>query len=168
MNEGMQKTLHALKDVQGIQGSFVMNDEGRLLAMEMPSLYDESLFGDVGSRLERLSETFSSLGEEMDTCMVRFQDHILSLKQFPTGGSLCILSDATVNLPALRMATNLAQRRLAAEVPKAEPLSAAAAAVPAPAPAPPPVAAAAPQPEPVAVATAPKPVRYYRGHPVDD
>lgn len=168
MSESIQKTLRALKDVQGTRGSFVLNGDGRLLAMEMPSLFEPSMFADLGPRIERLAETFSALGDEMESCLIRFSDHLLCVKQFPKGGTLCILTDAAVNLPALKMAVNLAHRRLSTEIPGAEPLgSAADAAAPAAAASAPPLEPPpekAPDPEPARAARGPV---YYRGHLVD-
>jgi len=182
MSDIIQKTLHALKDVQGIQGSFVLNPDGALLAMEMPSLFDAPMFADLGPRIERLAEGFSSLGDELESCLIRFSDHMLCVKQFPKGGALCILTEISVNLPALKMASNLAHRKLTTEVETAQPLSSklnGSVVVPpsavAPSP-PPPAAQAAPLvaeddaaesyvPRTVEHATAP---RYYRGQLIDD
>ncbi len=169
MSETIHKALVALKDVQGIEGSFLLNADGALLAMEMPSLYDAALFKDVGPRIERLAESFSSFGDEFESCVIRFSDHLLCVKQFAKGGALCILTNATVNLPALKMAINLTHRRLAPEIAGAKPLAIAAAAA-----GPDVVAAAATTP------AAPPPngqtialhehrtPRFYRGHPVED
>lgn len=168
MSETIQKTLQALKDVQGTRGSFVLNKDGKLLAMEMPSLFDASMFAELGPRIERLAETFSSLGDELESCLLRFSDHMLCVKQFPVGGALCILTDGGVNLPALKMAVNLAHRRLAPEISSAEPMATK------PEPAAAPAVVAAPPPPPAAAeppVAAPAPVKaplYYRGHLVED
>lgn len=177
MSESIQKTLLALKDVQGIQGSFVLNGEGKLLAMEMPSLFEATSFVELGPRIERLAESFSALGEEMESCMVRFSDHMLYVKQFGKGGALCILTTAGVNLPALKMAINLAHRRLASEIATAQPVATAAPPVNGAATASVVLSATAKEAE---VAAQPleeeaampvpeaRPQRFYRGHPVLD
>jgi predicted regulator of Ras-like GTPase activity (Roadblock/LC7/MglB family) len=165
MSDSILKTLRALKDVQGTRGSFVLNGDGKLLAMEMPALFEASMFTDLGPRIERLAETFSALGDEMESCLIRFSDHMLCVKQFPKGGALCILTDGAVNLPALKMAVNLAHRRLAPEVANAEAMT-----VEAPAP-----VEAAPPPPPEEVAPveeapprpAPRAPVYYRGQLVE-
>lgn len=169
MNETIQKALGALRDVHGIEGSFLLNADGALLAMEMPSLYDAALFKDVGPRIERLAESFSSFGDEFESCVIRFADHLLCVKQFAKGGALCILTNSTVNLPALKMAINLTHRRLAPEMENARPLAGpTAGAGPAAAgttlqpPEPPP-----PNGQPV-VMPEHRTQRFYRGHPVED
>ncbi|MFN2427256.1 MAG: hypothetical protein ABR587_12505 [Candidatus Binatia bacterium] len=175
MSETIQKTLLALKDVQGTRGSFVVNGDGALLAMEMPSLFDASMFGELGPRIERFSETFAALGDEMESCLVRFSDHLVCIKQFAKGGALCVLSEASVNLPALRMAMNLAHKRLAAEIATAKPvgIEEAPAAI-APEVAAPVVAEAvdAVDAQAAQMNVAPpaghRPPRYYRGYLVED
>jgi len=181
MSESIQTTLRALKDVQGIQGGFILNGEGSLLALEMPALFDASMFVELGPRIGRLAECFAELGDELESCMIRFSDHLLCIKQLAKGGALCILTTRGVNLPALKMAVNLAHRRVAAEVGAATPLVATPAPVavtaPAAPPQPPPIveAHAAPveavPPDP-AGEFAPQPerkvARYYRGHLIED
>lgn len=176
MSDSMQTTLLALKDVQGIQGSFVLNGDGKLLAMQMPALFDVSMFVELGPRIERLAESFTALGDELESCLIRFADHLLCIKRFAKGGALCILTSRSVNLPALKMAVNLGHKRVAEEVATAQPLAVAAAApVAAPPSAPPAPAASAALP----AFTAPLPgtadrkadgktPRYYRGHLVED
>lgn len=174
MSENIQKTLLALEDVSGTLGSFVLNKDGALLAMEMPSVFEASMFKDLGPRIERLAESFSALGDEIESCVVRFSDHLIFIKQFAKGGALCILTESTVNLPALKMAVNLAHRRLAGEIAAAQPLPTSNGHSVADAPSG--VLAAPPPPEPavapeIAVAAEPayrRPPRMYRGHLVVD
>ncbi|HEY2772443.1 MAG TPA: hypothetical protein VGK20_00190 [Candidatus Binatia bacterium] len=166
MSDVIRRTLLTLKDVEGTRGSFVLNGDGVLLAMEMPAFADPTMFADLGPRIERLAESFTALGEELESCLLRFSDHLLSIKWFAKGGALCILTESSVNLPALRMAMNLAHRRLAGEIAAAPPL------VPTPAPAPaaaaaPSVNGTAPGAKPAAEQAEQKTVRFYRGHPVD-
>ena len=172
MSEIIRATLLALKDVQGVQGGFVLAGNGSLVAMEMPPLFDAAMFAELGPRIERLSESFASLGDELESCMVRFADHVLSVKRFAKGGALCVLATHQVNLPALKMAMNLADKRLSGQVNGTGLVGGAVYpgtgtsvpnAVAAPAATPPAPAPAAPQPAP-----APKVPRYYRGHLVED
>ena len=117
--------------------------------------------------------------------MVRFSDHLIYIKQFARGGALCILTDGVVNVPALKMAINLAHRKLAAEIGSAQPIPTSKPVVAVPAAAgPPPVAAEPPAaagppaaPEPAAAAAqvtngaqppARRTPRTYRGHLVED
>ncbi len=173
MSEIIRATLVALKDVQGVEGGFVLAGNGSLAAMEMPPLFDAEMFAELGPRIERLSESFASLGDDLESCMVRFSDHILFVKRFSKGGALCVLATHSVNLPALKMAMNLADRKLSNQVngtglvgggaytgtTTTIPASGTGAAVAPPSPAP----VAAPQ-----AAPARKIPQYYRGHLVED
>jgi predicted regulator of Ras-like GTPase activity (Roadblock/LC7/MglB family) len=169
MSEIIRATLLALKDVQGVQGGFVLAGNGSLVAMEMPPLFDAGMFAELGPRIERLSESFASLGDDLESCMVRFSDHVLCVKRFAKGGALCVLATNPVNLPALRMALNLADKRLSGQVNGTGLVGGAVYAgstttVPAAAPA----AASTPQPAQPQTAPARKIPRYYRGHLVED
>ncbi len=186
MLDNIHSTLAALKDVTGIQGSFVISAEGGLLAREMPSLFDDSIFEEAGPRISRLSETFGMLGDELESCVLRFTDHLLCFRQLAKGSLLCIMTSVGVNLPALKMAINLAQRRISNELATLTPENIAAAirspkvaqasahASPAqgstPPPAPIPVAAVTSvQHAPPASAEQPrKRARYYRGQLIEE
>jgi predicted regulator of Ras-like GTPase activity (Roadblock/LC7/MglB family) len=173
MSDVIRATLVALKDVQGVEGAFVLAGNGTLVAMEMPPLFDPSMFRDLGPRVERLSESFASLGDELESCILRFSDHVLCVKRFAKGGALCVLAVHPVNLPALRMAMNLADKRLSASVNGTGLVASAVPGVVAPGVA---IPAATtphgPQSAPPATAAPAQPQRkiprYYRGHLVED
>ena len=146
-------SLGTLKDVAGILGSFVFTEDGRLVAREIPALFDDTALSEASGRLTRLRETFAAVGDRLDVAVVRFRDHKLYLKVLG-GGMLCIVAEGGVNMPALRMAANLVGRRL---VPALERV-----ALEPPQPAAPPPAAT---PKPAHVA--PPGMRRFRGHPVE-
>jgi len=115
MNEAIVSTLKALRDVQGIEGSFVLSEAGALLAREMPTIFSDETVGEASPRIARLGETFESAGVDFDTCVVKFADHLIYVRKL-VKGFLCVLTEGTVNTPALKMAVNLAQRRLSNEL----------------------------------------------------
>jgi len=158
LSEGMRASLATLKDVDGITGSFVCTPNGRLVAREIPALFDDGALVEAGSRLVRMREAFAAGGDDLDVGVVRFRDHRIYLKA--VGDSLlCILAEGAVNMPALRMAANLVGRRIGPAVARleAEPLP--------PPPAPPPRAE---PPAPArAAAEAPPGMRRFRGRTVD-
>jgi predicted regulator of Ras-like GTPase activity (Roadblock/LC7/MglB family) len=147
-------SLGTLKDVAGIMGSFVFTGDGRLVAREIPALFDDVALTEASGRLTRLRETFAAVGDAFDVAVLRYRDHKLYLKSLEAG-MLCIVAEGTVNMPALRMAANLVSRRIgpALENPSA------LAAVPAPA-----VAAPAAPPSPRQM---PPGMRRFRGRPVE-
>jgi predicted regulator of Ras-like GTPase activity (Roadblock/LC7/MglB family) len=145
-------SLGTLKDVTGIMGSFVFTEDGRLVAREIPALFDDTALAEASGRLARLRDTFAAVGDRLDVAVVRFRDHKLYLKALG-GGMLCIVAEGGVNMPALRMAANLVGRRI---VPALE----RAAQEPVPVAPPPPPAAKSP-------GVAPPGMRRFRGHAVE-
>jgi len=147
-------SLGTLKDVSGIMGSFVFTEDGRLVAREIPALFDDGALAEASGRLTRLRETFAAVGDDLDVAVVRFRDHKLYLKKL-AAGMLCIVAEGGVNMPALRMAANLVSRRIGPFVENAsfEP--------------PPPAAPEVPPPEARPAPLAPPGMRRFRGRPVE-
>ena|SRR5450755_895769 len=122
--------LAAMRDVDGVHGSFVVTRAGALAGKDLPPMFDDAVLTEVGRRVVRLHEGLSAGGQELDHCVMRFADHKLYLRSV-ANGFLCVLSTNGVNTPALKMALTLTARRV-------DPLIAeAAAAAPSPSVAPP-------------------------------
>jgi predicted regulator of Ras-like GTPase activity (Roadblock/LC7/MglB family) len=165
LSEGVRSSLATLKDVAGIAGSFVCTQSGRLVAREIPALFEDVVLAEAGSRLLRIGETFAANGDELEFAVVRYGENRLYLKSI-AGGMLCIVVAGQVNMPALRMAANLVGRRIAAAVARVQ------AELPAPAPeAPPqrptPLAMTIPGSGPTATAAPSLAARRFRGRTVD-
>jgi predicted regulator of Ras-like GTPase activity (Roadblock/LC7/MglB family) len=111
-NGDVRVSLGTLKDVTGVTGSFVFTEGGRLIAREIPALFDDGALAEASGRIARLRETFAAVGDTLDNAVVRFRDHKLYIKALGSG-MLCIVAEGSVNMPALRMAANLVGRRIA-------------------------------------------------------
>jgi predicted regulator of Ras-like GTPase activity (Roadblock/LC7/MglB family) len=109
----VQASLGTLKDVAGIMGSFVFTNDGSLVAREIPALFDDGALAEASGRLARLRDTFAAVGDALDVAVVRYRDHKLYLKVLGEQGMLCIVAEGVINMPALRMASNLVGRRIA-------------------------------------------------------
>jgi predicted regulator of Ras-like GTPase activity (Roadblock/LC7/MglB family) len=107
----MNEILSALRDVDGVHGSFVVNKSGRLVGKDLPAMFDDPVLNEVGRRIARLNEGLSAGGQDFDSCVMRFADHKLYLRSVPHG-FLCVLSNNVVNTPALKMALTLTSRRI--------------------------------------------------------
>lgn len=133
--------LAAMRDVDGVHGSFVVTRTGQLAGKDLPPMFDDAVLSEVGRRVARLHDGLCAGGDDFEQCVMRFADHKLYLRSVPSG-FLCVLSTNSVNTPALKMALTLTSRRV-------DPLIAEAAANPnsaQPAPSsPPPRASEAPQ-----------------------
>lgn len=116
---GVRTSLATLMDVAGIAGSFVCTQNGRLIAREIPALFEDAVLAEAGSRLLRVGETFAASGDELEVAVIRFGENRLYLKSI-AGGMLCIVVAGPVNMPALRMAANLVGRRIAPAVARAQ------------------------------------------------
>ena len=115
LEQSVRVSLATLKDVAGIMGSFVCTPDGRLVSREISPVFDDGALAEAGSRLLRMREAFAAGGDDMEAGVIRFRDHRIYTKTL--GNSvLVILTEAEVNMPALRMAANLVGRRIAAAV----------------------------------------------------
>lgn len=159
MTEALLRTLKSLRDVDGIIGSFVVGQDGQLLARDLPLYFDSSVLEEVGPRIHRLYDAWLTAAEELDTATLVFADHKMHLRDLD-GSVLAVVSGLAVNAPALKMALSLVGRKLTSELSS---LPAASASQPGVASQPPTAAASAP-PQP----TAPPPSaeRFYRGQRV--
>jgi predicted regulator of Ras-like GTPase activity (Roadblock/LC7/MglB family) len=122
--EHLRAGLEPLRDVAGIVGSFVAGRAGQVMARDLPPLFDSTALAEASHRLLRLEETFAAAGEELDVAVIRFREQKLFLKLLG-GGMLCVVTDSAVNMPALRMAANLAARRIGPALDAAPPAVAA-------------------------------------------
>ena len=119
LTEGVRASLATLKDVGGITGSFVCTQSGRLVAREIPALFEDGVLAEAASRLLRIRETFAAGGDDLDVAVARYGDHKIYLKAI-SGGLLCVIVAGPVNMPALRMAANLVGRRIGSAVAKVQ------------------------------------------------
>jgi hypothetical protein len=145
----IQDRLRALRDVQDVYGGFLVSIQGDLLARDLPAMFSVELMNDVAARVALLGDACRDCGEILTECVLRYNEHKLHLRSTPVG-VLGVITGTGVNAPALRMAMNLVVRHAQAEF------------------------AAAPRPEhepfdrPSSPPGSTRPVRMYRGRPVQD
>jgi len=161
----MQNVLSALKDIPGVVGSFVLNDKGALVSREMPAIYPDDIYPEMGRRLIGVYEAIALQMASLGDFLLKFEGYWFLCRR-TTQCFLGILTTEAVNYPALKMATNVALKQIDAQVAAMKPLLAEKVAEPAP------VEDVAPTPEstpvPEAVAAAPtKGKRFWRGTWVD-
>lgn len=179
------EVLRALRDVEGVFGSFVADSNGATTARDLPSWFDDESVGQASARVPLLLETLGSGESAVHVATLEFADYKLHVRPF-NAGILCVVTQASVNVAALNLALQLVTRRLEAassaaraamftgkNAPPAPPLPVAtptARTAPAPAGAPLPSGRGTfPPPEPPAAppSSQTKPVRLYRGRPVE-
>lgn len=114
----ISQILSAMRDVDGVHGSFVVNRQGALAGKDLPPMFDDTVLTEVGRRIVRLHDGLCTDGQDFDHCVMRFADHKLYLRMVPNG-FLCVLSTNAVNTPALKMALTLTSRRIDPLIPEA-------------------------------------------------
>jgi hypothetical protein len=147
----------------------VLNDKGALVSREMPAIYPDDIYPEIGRRLIGVYEAIALQMASLGDFLLKFEGYWFLCRR-TTQCFLGILTTEAVNYPALKMATNVALKQLDAQVPTMQPLLVAKVAEPVPVeevapPTPEPAAEVAPVTE--APATPPKGKRFWRGSWID-
>lgn len=111
----ISRALGALRDVAGVHGSFVLQPTGELIGKDLPAVFHDELFVEVGARLSRFIETLAADGDEVSSATLRFDEHRLYVTRF-SQGLLAVITANDINAAALRMALTLTTRRLEPEI----------------------------------------------------
>lgn len=162
----MENVLQSLRDIEGVLGSFLLDDRGELIAHDMPTLFDQSTLAYASARLSQLRAALESATTEgFGGCTARFGSHLLLLRA-AQARTLCVLCPVGTNLNTLQMGLNLVARRVAALPQRVPPRTV----PPAPhVPVPRPARASLPPPEEhteVPPADPGSTTRFFRGRPV--
>jgi len=161
----MQSVLTALKDIPGVVGSFVLNPQGVMVAREMPAIFPDTIFPNLGRRLASVVEAMETQISAVQDLLLKFEGHWLLVRR-SAQGFLTILTNDAVNFPALKMASNVALKQVTEHLIAHPPVIAPPVVSDVAEAAPPPAGAPAPAKEP----TAPEVVkrrRMWRGQWVD-
>ncbi len=113
--DGISRAFAALRDVAGVHGSFVLRPTGELLGKDLPAVFHDELFVEVGARLSRFVETMAADGDEVSSAVLRFDEHRLYVTRF-AHGLLAVVAANEINAAALRMALTLTTRRIEPEI----------------------------------------------------
>jgi predicted regulator of Ras-like GTPase activity (Roadblock/LC7/MglB family) len=114
-SNGIARALDALRDVAGVHGSFVLQLSGELVGKDLPAVFHDELFVEVGARLSRFIETMAADGDDVASAVLRFDEHRLYVTRF-AHGLLAVITSNDINFAALRMALTLTTRRLEPEL----------------------------------------------------
>jgi len=107
----MQAVLTALKDIPGVVGSFVLNPQGIMIAREMPTIFPDTIFPNLGRRLASVVEAMETQVSAVQELLLKFEGHWVFVRR-SAQGFLSILTNDTVNFPALKMASNVALKQV--------------------------------------------------------
>jgi len=125
MDQTLVETLHTLRDIKGVQGSFIVRaGTGQVLGRDLTTVLDDATLAQVGPRIDRMLNVVESQPPTESLAMC-FGDQRLDVRRMGFG-HLCVLAEATISQPALRMAIKLVCRKLegyVASVAQAQPAS---------------------------------------------
>lgn len=107
--EGAQ-TLGTLRDLTGVIGSFLVGASGAVVAQDLPSYFGSAAY-EVGPRALRLRQALTMAQGDVSMCVMRFGSHKVTFRVI-ADGLLAVVAAHDVNMPALRMATNLVSSKL--------------------------------------------------------
>ena len=113
--DGLSEALQALRDVQGVVGSIVVDLAGRVRASDLPRLFDEYTVRLLAARMIDLKLGLGAASEQPLSGTLDFQDYSFHVKSFASG-LIGVLLEESAQTPALGMALNLVSRRVAAEL----------------------------------------------------
>ena len=102
------RALHSLRDIDGVYGSFLLNEAGELRARDLPAVFGDDTLNESGARIARLWELVSESGTPEYT-LLEFSEYSLFLRRVGTG-CLCVVVPAHVNVLALRLASKWVAR----------------------------------------------------------
>lgn len=147
----MQNVLIALKDIPGVVGSFVLNEKGLLVSREMPAVYPDEIYPEMGRRFVGVYEAMAAQAAALGDLLLKFDSYWFLCRR-TAQCFLGVLTTEAVNFPALKMATNVALKQIDEQVASLPPLL---------------VEKMVAAPAVEAVPVAPKQKRFFRGTPVD-
>jgi hypothetical protein len=105
----MDNALRSLRDIDGVLGSFLVDDNGQLLARDMPGIFDEQTLRAACQRLGQMRAAFETDGHSFEGCTARFGGHLLVLRS-AAKRTLCVLCPVGTNMTTLQMGLNLVSR----------------------------------------------------------
>jgi hypothetical protein len=105
--------LSSLKDIDGVYGSFVIDESGGLTLRDLPAVIDNAALREAGPRIARLWGAFPE-DDPPEYVLLEFVSHQVFIRKFDAG-SLCVFVPPNVNRLALKMAANFVARWLETE-----------------------------------------------------
>jgi hypothetical protein len=123
-----ERSLHSLRDIEGVYGSFIVDANGATVARDLPALFDDHTLSESGQRIVRLWEVLSENGAP-EYALVEFAEYSLfvrgvflrsasqsgfapqlTMSDTASPGCLCVVVPQTVNRLALRLAAKWVAR----------------------------------------------------------
>jgi predicted regulator of Ras-like GTPase activity (Roadblock/LC7/MglB family) len=108
----METILKDINAVVGVTGSFVCDDEGRIMARLMPGIFDEHLLSPVARTVaQTITGLKAARRRKVGDIDLLYDEGRLIVKSVGEG-HLCILCVKRINVPLLNMTANVAVKKL--------------------------------------------------------
>jgi predicted regulator of Ras-like GTPase activity (Roadblock/LC7/MglB family) len=107
----MKKTLDELCGMQGVNGAFLLSEEGALLEFSAPPIYDRELLAQAAATLTRATDSMSVQHNNWETLVAHYDQEKLYVVRME-GSILCVIADGSLNLPFLNVAIKVAKKKL--------------------------------------------------------
>jgi predicted regulator of Ras-like GTPase activity (Roadblock/LC7/MglB family) len=146
----MEDILRDINAVVGVTGSFVCDDDGRVLARALPDVFDADMLSPVGRTMaQTIAGLETSNRRKVGDIDLLYEQGRLVVKNL-SEGCLCVLCVRRINVPLLNLTANVAAKKLSERLKEARPAPEqvpTSRRAPTPEPVPEPVAATAPAAE---------------------
>lgn len=111
MNEEIEEILASVVDVDGVDGVLAIDLDGGVIGSVMPGVYDDELLGDAASSIVNVVSTIRELGIKPEDLAFDYPETTLVVRDL-RHGHLVLLTQATISISLLNIATNVARKKL--------------------------------------------------------
>lgn len=117
----MQTILKGLRDLEGVNGTFLADTSGTVLAFNAASVYDASLLTQVSRAVANAIDSVKLIHEDWDTITTQFSEGRLLIRNIPTAGrkgavplTLSLIADSRLNPAFATVAVRVAISKIKA------------------------------------------------------
>ena len=107
----MKQALEDLTKVAKVFGSFVNDEDGNLVAYNMPSGFDENMLKEAGRISIQGFQGIESTGYTVDRIELEFSENRLINRRI-TGGVISVLCAKRISLPLLNLTFNVISKKI--------------------------------------------------------
>lgn len=114
--QSVERILHGLKDVDGVVGGLALRADGELVGQNLPGMFDQQTLERAGQRIAQMCAALNSEADGTNAPKggaLRFDGFQLYINPLPSG-TIGVLAEERVNVPALTMAMRVVARQLEA------------------------------------------------------
>jgi hypothetical protein len=119
----MESILKGLRDLEGVNGTFLADTSGQIYAYNAESIYDVTLLGQVSKAIANAIDSVKLLQDDWDTITAQFTEGRLLLRSVPQSSrkgaaplTLALIADARLNPSFATVAIRVAIGRIKALV----------------------------------------------------